>query len=124
MQKSLASLINDIYGNDYYCQAVSMNKVFILSDYSKLDKILPLSKSINRIVVVIEWLFKFVASSMLLFQSIVTFFNQSSNAGLKVVAFRTIKSPSWTISVYERLFAYIIIMMKLSGYHIKSSGIT
>ena len=101
-----------------------MNKVFILSDYSKLDKILPLSKSINRIVVVIEWLFKFVASSMLLFQSIVTFFNQSSNAGLKVVAFRTIKSPSWTISVYERLLAYIISMMKLSGYHIKSSGIT
>jgi len=44
-----------------------MNKVFILSDYSKLDKILPLSKSINRIVVVIEWLFKFVASSMLPF---------------------------------------------------------
>jgi len=94
VQKSLASLINEISGNDYYCQAVSMNKVFILSDYSKLDKILPLSRLINRIVVVIEWLFKFVASSMLLFQSIVTFFNQSSNAGLKVVAFRTIKSPS------------------------------
>ena len=94
MQKSLVSLINKIYSNDYYCQAVSMNQVFILSDYSKLDKILTLSRSINRIVVVIEWLFKFVASSMLLFQSIVTFFNQSSNAGLKVVAFRTIKSPS------------------------------
>ena len=94
MQKSLASLINDIYGNDYYCQAVSMNKVSILSDYSKLDKILTLSRSINRIVVVIEWLFKFVASSMLTFQSIVTFFNQSSNARLKVVDFRTIKSPS------------------------------
>lgn len=101
-----------------------MNKVFILSDYSKLDKILTLSKSINRIVVVIEWLFKFVASIMLLFQSIVTFFNQSSNAWLKVVAFRTIKSPSWTISVYERLLADIISMMKLNGYHIKSSGIT
>lgn len=124
MQKSLVSLINEISGNDYYCQAVSMNKVFILSDYSKLDKILTLSKSINRIVVVIEWLFKFVASSMLPFQSIVTFFNQSSNARLKVVAFRTIKSLSWTISVHERLLAYIIIMMKLSGYHIKSSGIT
>ena len=101
-----------------------MNKVFILSDYSKLDKILPLSRLINRIVVVIEWLFKFVASSMLLFQSIVTFFNQSSNAGLKVVAFRTIKSPSWTDTVHEGLLADIISMMKLSGYHIKSSGIT
>ena len=90
----MVSLINKIYGNDYYCQAVSVNKVFILSDYSKLYKILTLSRSIKRIVVVIEWLFKFVASSMLLFQSIVTFFNQSSNARLKVVAFRTIKSPS------------------------------